>query len=75
MRGVNLVSMSTDTGLTLGDVARELGLDIGQALDLVYAGDLAGRPDPTSGRIYVTVKALGIIAPRIPSRQTNERDV
>lgn len=51
-------AVHTTDALTVGAVARRLGTSIDEIIQLVYDGELTGRPDPATGRLLVTEEAL-----------------
>jgi excisionase family DNA binding protein len=44
--------------VTLGEAARRLGTSVDALLRLIYDGELAATPDPTSGRLRVASQDL-----------------
>ncbi len=44
--------------LTLGEAARRLGTTVDALLQMIYDGELAAIPEPTSGRLLVASRDL-----------------
>lgn len=47
-----------ETTLTLGEAARRLGTTVDALLQMIYDGELAATPEPTSGRLLVASRDL-----------------
>lgn len=60
------MTMPTSTRLTTGDVARALGIDIEEVVELVYRGELEGHPDARTGRLLIEPSTLALYREQHP---------